>query len=92
MTTEIAVMNKHAIAMAADSAVTIAVPSSQGKSYKVLNSANKLFALSKYAPVGLMIYGNGSLLGVPWESIIKIFRRSLGGTEYPSLELLFPLL
>ncbi len=72
--------------MAADSAVTIAVPSSQGKSYKVLNSANKLFALSKYAPVGLMIYGNGSLLGVPWESIIKIFRRSLGGTEYPSLD------
>ena len=67
MTAEIAVMNKHAVALAADSAVTLG----QGKIY---NSANKLFALSMQAPVGMMIYSNAEFVGVPWESIIKYYR------------------
>lgn len=86
MTTEIAIMNKSAVALAADSAVTITVRGPEGKNYKVLNTANKLFALSKYAPVGLMVYGNASLQGIPWESIVKIYRKTLADTEFPSLE------
>lgn len=74
MTTEIAILNKSAVALAADSAVTI----SGDKNHKVFNSANKLFSLSKYAPVGIMIYGNASLSGVPWETIIKSYREFLG--------------
>jgi len=57
--------------MAADSAVTLA-------SGKVFNTANKIFALSKYHPVGVMIYGNAELMGVPWETLVKVFRTKLG--------------
>lgn len=52
MTAIIGVMNKHAVAIAADSAVTL------GGGKKVLNSANKLFSLSKHHPVAIAIYGN----------------------------------
>lgn len=83
MTAEVVVMNKSAIALAADSTVTIEVPSHERKTY---NTVNKLFALSKYHPVGVMIYGNASLMGVPWETVIKEFRRELKEQSFPRLE------
>ena len=86
MTTEIAIMNKSAIALAADSAVTIQMTGPRGTSYKVFNSANKLFALSKYAPIGLMNYGNASMLGIPWETIVKMYRVYLGDREFQHLD------
>ncbi len=49
MTSEIIIMNKEAIALAADSAVTF----STGKRSKIFTSANKIFALSKYCPDGI---------------------------------------
>ncbi|MDR0128702.1 hypothetical protein [Priestia megaterium] len=79
MTAEIGVLNKVGVALAADSAVTI------GNGQKIYNSANKLFALSKYYPVGLMIYGNASFLGIPWETLIKIYRQKLGEKNFPKL-------
>ena len=72
MTAEIAVLNQEAVALAADSAVT--------GSAKIFQSANKIFALSKYRPVALMIYDNAQFLGVPWETIVKLYRRQLGDT------------
>src|SRR5258707_13460763 len=69
MTAEIAIMNKWGVALAADSAVSI-VTSSSVKTY----NTNKLFMLSKYQPVGIMVYGNAELMGVPWETIIKRYR------------------
>ncbi len=51
MTAEIAILNKSAIALAADSLVTVSRPGSNPKTY----SANKLFTLSKYRPVGIMV-------------------------------------
>lgn len=86
MTTEIAIMNKSAIAMAADSAVTITVTGAHGNGSKILNSANKLFSLSKCAPIGLMIHGNASMLGIPWETIVKMYREHLGDKEFPVLK------
>lgn len=80
MTAEIAVMNKSAVALAADSAVTI-----RGGQIKVYNSVNKLFSLSKYHPIGVMIYGNAEIDGVPWESLIKLFRTELGDTHLDSV-------
>ena len=74
MTAEVAVMNCQGVALAADSAVTINYPDGQ----KIFNSVNKLFTLSKYAPVGIMVYGASNLTGVPWETIIKCFRGELG--------------
>lgn len=82
MTSEVAVMNRLAVALAADSAVTVA----SGQRNKVYNSANKLFSLSRRHPVGVMVYNNGLLLGVPWETLIKVFRDQLGDTEFARLE------
>ena len=81
MTSEVVVMNRAGVALAADSAVTVET----ADSLKVRNSALKLFTLSKYRPVGVMVYNNASLLGVPMETIIKLFRRRLGKKGYPTL-------
>lgn len=83
MTTEIAIMNKSAIALAADSAVTFSKPDGQPKIY---NTVNKLFALSKYQPVGIMVFDSAELIGLPWETIIKIYRSKLGSKKFDSLE------
>ncbi len=77
MTSEVAVMNRLAVALAADSAVTTAQK-------KVFNSANKLFLLSQ--TVGIMVYNNASLMHVPWETLIKDFRKKLGDERYDRLE------
>jgi hypothetical protein len=82
MTAEIALMNKEAIALAADSAVTMTT----GSIPKIFPSANKIFTLSKYHPVGIRIYGASSFMGVPWETIIKIYRSKLCRTSFPGLE------
>jgi hypothetical protein len=82
MTAEIAIMNKKAVALAADSAVTIR---GANRDQKIYNSENKLFMLSKYAPVGIMIYGDAEFMGIPWETIIKLFRGSLKKNTFESL-------
>src|SRR5579859_6691650 len=74
MTAEIAIMNKEAIALAADSAVTI----NTGSGRKIYNTVNKLFALTKHAPIGIMVYGRADLMGISWESIIKTYRPVIG--------------
>ena len=73
-------MNNQAVALATDSAVTI----DGGK--KIYNSANKLFCLSKYHPVGIMIYGNATFMNIPYETIIKMFRESLAETKCNTLD------
>ncbi|MDI6636987.1 hypothetical protein [Pantoea dispersa] len=70
MTAEIAVFNRTAIALAADSAVTMNL----GTNQKIYNNAEKLFQLSKSFPVGIMIYNDAQLTGAPWELIIKAYR------------------
>ncbi|WP_064608584.1 hypothetical protein [Photobacterium sp. J15] len=82
MTAEIAVMNKSAVALAADSAVTI----SGGGTSKIYNGAEKLFALTKYHPVGIMVYGTGSLCNVPWELVIKEYRKQLQNKSFDTLD------
>ncbi len=81
VTSEIAIINRSAIALATDSAVTL---ESNGES-KVYNSVNKLFTLSKYDPIGVMIYGGASHMGFPWEVLIKQFREDLGRISFPTL-------
>lgn len=83
MTAEIAIMNRQAIALAADSAVTLR---GEGEGQKIFPSANKIFILSKYHPVGVMIYGNADFMRVPWETIIKIYRSKLAGKEFDTLK------
>lgn len=81
MTAEVAIMNKEAIALAADSAVTFQDETGQ----KIFTSASKIFTLSKYQPVGVMVYGNASFMGVPWETIIKTYRNDLGQKTYSTV-------
>ncbi|MBY6053265.1 hypothetical protein [Cytobacillus firmus] len=82
MTAEIAIMNRQGIALAADSATSTIL----GTGFKVYNSANKLFALSKIHPVGIMVYGNSAFMNIPWETLIKVFRENLGTKKYDLLE------
>jgi hypothetical protein len=71
MTAEIAVMNKSAVALAADSKVTI----SGSRSAKTYDTVNKVFTLSKVHPVGIMVFGNAEFMEYPWETIIKLYRK-----------------
>ena len=78
MTAEVALLNKTAVALAADSAMTLA----SGKIYP----AQKLFALTKHHPVGVMVYNNANFMGVPWETLIKMYRRALGKESHSTVE------
>ena len=80
MSAGICIMNKNAIALAADSAVTI------GPHLAIHNSSNKLFALSKVAPVGAIIYSNTELMGIPIELLIKEYKKDLKLKTFDSLE------
>jgi hypothetical protein len=82
MTAEISIMNKHAVALAADSALTL----QEERGQKIFTSANKIFALSKYHPVGVMIYGRADFMTVPWETIIKLYRRTLKEKDFDTLK------
>ncbi len=79
MTAEIAILNKSAVALAADSAMSLGI---SGKIFP----GNKLFALTKWHPVGVMIYNNAEYMGIPWETIIKIYRLELGKHARPSIQ------
>lgn len=79
MSAGICVMNKKAIALAADSAVTV------GAHLAIHNSANKLFALSKVAPIGVIIYANAELMRVPVEIMIKQYKANLSKKTYSTL-------
>lgn len=78
MTAEIAVLNKSAIALAADSVMTV---SGTPKRYP----GNKLFALSKSHPVGVMFYNNAEFMGVPWETLFKMFRQRVPPAGKPAV-------
>lgn len=80
MTAIVGVLNKHAVAIAADSAVTM------GNTHKVVNSANKIFTLSKYHPVAVMTYSSASFMGTPWDIIIKEYRKQLRDKSFSKLE------
>lgn len=79
MTAEIVVMNTGGIALASDSAVTI------GRK-KVYHSANKLFGFSERHTVGMMTYGSASMLDVPWDTLIKVYKNTLGADPFETVE------
>lgn len=81
MTAEVGVMNRLGVALAADSAVTLG-----GGKGKIYTSADKLFQLSHTAPIGLMVYGNANLAGIPWETTVKTYRKELGGKTFDQTE------
>jgi len=81
LTAEVCVLNRIGVALAADSAVAIGVDA-----HKIFTSADKLFQLSRVAPVGVMIYGNAVIADIPWETVIKEYRSHLGTETFPALK------
>lgn len=67
MTSEILILTPSAVALAADSAVTIG-------NRKTYNGVNKLFMLSNNPPMGIMTYNLSNFSNIPLETIIKEFR------------------
>ena len=82
MTAEVAIFNNSAVAVAADSAVTV------GKT-KVHRTASKIFQISDSAPIGAMIYGYAELSGTPWEALIKLFRAEYGKNHFGTVRSCF---
>lgn len=82
MTAIVGVLSRAGIAFAADSAATVTSSSGQ----KITNHANKLFTLSKHQPVGIAIYNNLEFHGIPWDTIIKMYRDSLSTKKYKTLK------
>jgi hypothetical protein len=82
MTAIVGVLNSRAFAIAADSAIT--VTGSNGK--KVYNRSNKIFTLSKLHPIGIAIYSSADYLGIPLETIIKLYRQRLKEKSYGTVE------
>jgi hypothetical protein len=75
VTAEIAILNKTAVALAADSAVTISAGTDQQKVY---DSEDKLFELSRRDAIGIMINSNMHFMQAPLPVIIKRFRATCG--------------
>ncbi|MYA25208.1 MAG: hypothetical protein F4091_07015 [Acidimicrobiales bacterium] len=80
MTAEVVILNREAVAIAADSAATVA-----GRGPKIYNTANKLFPLSAVEPVAVMFYGAGAFGPVPWETVVKEYRRTRGAQSFETV-------
>jgi hypothetical protein len=79
MTSEIAVMNQRAVALAADSAVTLV----GGGTVAVRNDHRKLFNLVEGRPIGLMFFGVADMMGHPWEHLIEHYQKKTRPKAFP---------
>jgi hypothetical protein len=85
MTAEVALLNKSAIALAADSATTVTYWDKNEPKTRYFKGANKVFNLSRAHPVGVMTFASANLNGVPWEIIIKSYREHLDRNSHDRL-------
>ena len=86
MTSEVALLNKTAVALAADSATTVTYWENGKEHTRYYKGANKIFNISTCRPVGLMTFASASLQGVPWEILAKAFRDDLRDRGHDTLE------
>lgn len=86
MTAEIAILNRTAVALAADSVVTLG--SVRGR--KTYDSAEKIFQLSRRQPIGLMIYNNAQFMNAPLEVLARSYRDTLSTTGFTRLDDVWP--
>ncbi len=71
MTAEIAILNRTAVALAADSAATLTGPGGS----KTFDSAEKIFELCCNQPIALMLFNNAQFMGVPFDVLARGYRR-----------------
>lgn len=79
MTSEVLIMNRQSVALAADSAVTTRSSSSQ----LVTMEAEKLFQIGE--TIALMVYNRGDLVGRSWGQIAEAFVAREGLKDYPTV-------
>lgn len=82
MTAIVAILNKSAVAISADSAAAVGIQSKR----KIYNNANKLFNLAIGSPIGIMIYNNAEFLGIPWETLVKEYRKYTNNGTFGTVE------
>ena len=85
MTSEVCIMNRLAVVIAADSAMTVSGWVNGQREERYFKGTNKIFQLSKMHPVGMMIFDSANLQGVPWEIIAKDFRSTLAAKSFNTL-------
>lgn len=83
MTAIVGILNTHGVAIAADSATTYI---SSNNVQKVHNRANKIFTLSKKHSIGIAIYNTASFMDIPWEVVIKMYRKQLQDITFDKVE------
>lgn len=71
MTSEVLMLNKNAVVIAADSAVT----TGRDPHPRYSKTANKIFDLTSRGNVALTIYASAEIDNVPWEIALKQFRQ-----------------
>jgi len=79
MTSEIAVLNQRAVALAADSAVTLI----DGGLVAVRNDQRKLFNLVEGKPIAIMFFGVADVMGHPWEHLIEHYQKTVKPQGFP---------
>ncbi|MFN3835346.1 MAG: hypothetical protein ACK4NO_05550 [Glycocaulis sp.] len=79
MTSEVLIMNRQAVALAADSAVTYG----GGPDPVVTLEAEKILPLN--GSVALMVYSRGDVLGRSWSQIAHAFRQQHGSREFETV-------
>lgn len=75
MTTEVLMLNKDAVVIAADSAVT----TGRDPHPRYSKAANKIFDVSIHGNVAATIFAAAEIDCVPWELVLKQFRRQESG-------------
>ena len=97
MTAIVGILNKRGIAIASDSAVTftnaiqeVAIQNKNEKVIsvkdKVVNSGDKMLRLKDKQPVAVMIVGNSLLTKLPWDVIVRWYRKQNDNSGFPKLE------
>ena len=92
MTVVVGILNRRGASIAADSATTnyVAISSSNGEiinqETKISNSGNKMLRLSDIMPVGVMVVNNAFILNMPWDVIIRWYRKKRGKESFPTVE------
>lgn len=97
MTAVVGILNKRGVAIAADSAVTF--PNADKKvaqnqrgdkiifsNDKVINSGDKMLRLKDGQPVAIMIVGCALLRNLPWDIIIRWYRKKSGSSGFSKFQ------
>lgn len=97
MTAIVGILNTKGIAIAADSAVTFSnannkvVLNKKGEKVilsqdKVINSGDKMLRLKDKQPVAIMIVGCSLLKNIPWDVIIRWYRKQKDDSGFPHFQ------